>query len=128
MKEHLVDLLFEQCRHDLLIDQLEDLGFGLDKLRVNNWDIVAAIIGIFPDKEEMNWADVHFDLENPPEEPENSDDYVISYDLLYDEFYELYKVISMESDHMKSKERLFEYLERLYRQAEKRKGLIFNTD
>lgn len=131
LNEHLVDLLLEQCRQDILINKLEDYGICLDRIRIDTWKIVAAIIGIAHDEVDenalRNFSNIHdFDymrLENLPA--------VLSYDMLSEEFLELVETIEEEDTSIISKkvtineerarERIRGHIQFLYRQVENRR-------
>jgi hypothetical protein len=47
IREYLVNLLFEEFKQYLLIDKLYEIGIYVEKIRLNNWKIVIAILS-FP--------------------------------------------------------------------------------
>jgi hypothetical protein len=47
MKEHLIDLLFEECKLRFFVDRICVAGIDIDGLQVENHEIILDIIG-FP--------------------------------------------------------------------------------
>jgi hypothetical protein len=52
MKNHLVNLLFEQYKLSSFVTKLSDLGVEIDHLHIDNYEIVLDIIGFPKDSEE----------------------------------------------------------------------------
>lgn len=138
LNEHLVDLLLEQCRQDILINKLEDYGMCLDSVRINIWKIVSAIIGITEDEVDENSLHDFFNindlqgvsLENLPD--------IFSYDILSDEFSDLIQTIEEEDTSIISKkvtinedgarERIRAHIQFLYQQVENTRLLNLNNN
>ena len=74
MKNHLVNLLFEQYKLTSFVSKLSDLGVAIDNLHINNYEIVLDIIGFPKDNQEEQLrrseaikAFTSYDVKNPPD-------------------------------------------------------------
>jgi hypothetical protein len=63
MKEHLINLLFEEYKLNCFIDKLNSIGVNVDKLEVKNHEVVMDIIG-FPKDNTLDF------YKNPEKHPE----------------------------------------------------------
>jgi len=74
MKEHLINLLFEEYKLSCFINKLNEIGLIMDRLNVKNHEIVMDIIGFPKDNtiefltEKEQDTSIKFNRENPPDE------------------------------------------------------------
>jgi hypothetical protein len=86
MKNHLVNLLFEQYKLTSFVSKLSDLGVEIDSLHIKNYEIVLDIIGFPNDDQDVQLkrlqafkALTSYNVKNPP-------DGLFSRDDLYDRY------------------------------------------
>lgn len=84
MKEHLVNLLYEQYKLTAFEGKLFDLGIEINSLHVNNHPIILDIIGFPKDNQKeyskrMKEQGIGFDPQNPPDGFFSRDDLVDHY-------------------------------------------------
>ncbi len=74
MKEHLINLLFEEYKLSCFINKLNEIGLIMDRLNVKNHEIVMDIIGFPKDNtiefltEKEQDTSIRFNRKNPPDE------------------------------------------------------------
>lgn len=137
MKNHLVNLLFEEFKQQAFFDDLEKKGLTIsDAIVVNNWDIVADIVG-FPSD---NTLEYDFEFINDGQRNENKklpDDEMFCRDFLYDNFFDAIESIAKNQEifvtdkglaikeyfqEEKIKEKLASHIDWLYETFEKYKN------
>jgi len=137
MKNHLVNLLLEEFKQQAFFDDLEKKGLTIsDAIVVNNWDIVADIVG-FPSD---NTLEYDFEFINGGQRNENKklpDDEMFCRDFLYDNFFDAIESIAKNQEifvtdkglaikeyfqEEKIKEKLASHIDWLYETFEKYKN------
>ncbi|WP_394993587.1 hypothetical protein [Emticicia sp.] len=120
MKEHLVNLLFEEYKQQCLFDELVKKGVELAGICVNNLDIIIDIVG-FPKDTYIDKNTVEYDFN-------------FSRDILMHQYYEVYRLLAAQqkifvspkgleiesgADTETVKQNLLEYVNWLYEEFEK---------
>ncbi len=98
MKNHLVNLLFEEFKQQAFFDDLEKKGLTLsDAIVVKNWEIVADIVGFPRD----NTLEYDFDFMNGGQRNESKklpDDEMFCRDFLYNNYYDAIESIAKNQE------------------------------
>ncbi|WP_192820581.1 hypothetical protein [Rufibacter sp. LB8] len=97
MKEHLINLLLEEYKQQCLFDELEKRGIQMDKICVNNRDIVLDIIGFPRDNTlqyDFDYINTGGDILNPTKKIPDND--MFCRDWLIDNFYDSIEKLKQE--------------------------------
>ena len=133
MKEHLVNLLFEEYKQMSLFDELSSKGIELNNILVKKWDIVLDLIGFPKDNSSEYDLNVMNGLSHNPKRGKYPDSNLFIRDWLYDKYYEAIGSIEMkqnititdkglkvteERDELTIKQKLDEYITWLFDEYE----------
>lgn len=137
MKEHLVELIFEEYKQICICVDLLTKGIDLEGFRVNNLDIVISLIGFPNDNSlEYDWDSI----EGLPHNPKNGkivDENLFVRDWLYDPYIELMDsiekiqsfevtkrglVVKAQNDEILVKGKLHKYVDWLMQEYDKHRS------
>ncbi|MBD3341540.1 MAG: hypothetical protein GF353_20720 [Candidatus Lokiarchaeota archaeon] len=134
MKEHLVNLLYEQAKQERYFKQIEEVGIEINSaICINNWDIVLDIIGFPKDNTtEYDYDYINSGGEIRDERKRIPDDSIFCRDRFFEKYNEIIQDLSEQNimvsksglyieeiiDENKVKNNLLEYIEWLYNELQ----------